>query len=243
MPNAKDRLIVALDVDTLEEAERLVGLLRNCVGVFKVGMQLFNSVGPQILQKIHSLGGKIFLDLKLHDIPNTVAQAGEVLTRHRVFMYNVHAAGGKEMMMKAVEASAAEAQDMAIAKPVIIAVTVLTSIDQDVLTNEVGVYHSVEDQVVHWSRLAKASGMNGVVASPQEIRAIREACGEDFLIITPGVRPIWAAKNDQKRIMTPKEAIEAGASYLVVGRPITAAHDPLEAVHKILAEMEEGFQC
>lgn len=243
MPNAKDRLIVALDVDTLEEAERLVGLLRNHVGVFKVGMQLYNSVGPQILQRIHNLGGRIFLDLKLHDIPNTVAQAGEVLTRHRVFMYNVHAAGGQQMMIKAVEASAAEAKEMAIAKPVIIAVTVLTSIDQEVLTNEIGIDRNVEDQVVHWSRLAKASGMNGVVASPQEIRAIRQACGEDFLIITPGVRPVWAAPNDQKRIMTPKEAIKAGASYLVVGRPITASHDPLHAVEKILAEMEEGFNA
>ncbi len=240
---AKERLIIALDVDTAEEAELLVSQLHDYVGVFKVGMQLFNSEGPEVLKRIHRLGGRIFLDLKLHDIPNTVAQASSVLTSHGVYMFNVHCAGGKDMMKRAVESSVEEAQNSGISRPLVIGVTVLTSINQEMLTDEVGINRPVEDQVVHWAKLAKEAGLNGVVASPKEIRAIREACGRDFVIITPGVRPEWAAKNDQKRIMTPKEAVEAGASYLVVGRPITAASDPVEAAKRIVAEMEEGLKC
>lgn len=243
MISAKDRLIVALDVDTAEEAELLVAQLHDHVGVFKVGMQLFNSEGPEILRRIHRSRGKIFLDLKLHDIPNTVGQASAVLTSHRVCMFNVHVAGGKEMMQRAVEASVQEAQHLGIPRPLLIGVTVLTSIDEEIMRNEMGVEGTVEEQVVKWARLAKEAGLNGVVASPKEIRAIRKACGRDFAIITPGVRPEWAVKNDQKRVMTPKEAVQAGASYLVVGRPITAASNPVEAAKRIVAEMEEGLKC
>ncbi|TLN00227.1 orotidine-5'-phosphate decarboxylase [bacterium] len=243
MSNAKDRLIVALDVDTMAEAEHLVAQLHDYVGVFKVGMQLYNSEGPEVLHRIHGLGGRIFLDLKLHDIPNTVGQAGAVLTRHRVYMYNVHTAGGKEMMQRAVKAAVKEAETLDIPRPLVIGVTVLTSINQEILTNEVGIDRDVEDQVVRWALLAKEAGLNGVVASPREITAIRAACGQDFVIITPGVRPEWAAANDQKRVMTPGEAMKAGASYLVVGRPITAAADPAAAAQRIIEEMEAGMKC
>lgn len=241
MLSAKDRLIIALDVDTTSEALSLVDRLQEHVGVFKVGMQLYNSEGPEILKKIHDLGGKIFLDLKLHDIPNTVGQASSVLTRHGVFMFNVHTAGGSEMMRKAAEAAQKVSSEKGAARPLVIGVTVLTSINQTILEKEMGISRSVEDQVVSWAQLAKASALDGVVASPKEIRAIREACGSEFLIITPGVRPEWAAANDQKRVMTPKEAVAAGASYLVVGRPITAAADPVDAVKRIVSEMEEGL--
>ena len=242
MTTAKDRLIVALDVDTIEEAEQLVAQLRDYTGVFKVGMQLYNSEGPEVLRRLHKLGGKIFLDLKLHDIPNTVGQAGAVLTRQRVFMYNVHTAGGREMMQRAAQATAKEAAALGIPEPLVIGVTVLTSINQNTLEQELGINRSIREQVVKWALLAREAGLKGVVASPQEITAIREACGPDFVIITPGVRPAWAAVNDQKRVMTPGEAMRAGASYLVVGRPITAAADPAEAAQKILAEMEAGMQ-
>ncbi|GAB4258264.1 MAG: orotidine-5'-phosphate decarboxylase [Thermincola ferriacetica] len=240
---AKDRLIVALDVDTAQEAEMLVAQLQDHVGVFKVGMQLFNSEGPEVLKRLHSLGARIFLDLKLHDIPNTVGQASAVLTGHRVYMFNVHTAGGKEMMEAAVRASVETASSLNLPRPLVIGVTVLTSINEEILRNEMGIDRTVEEQVVKWAKLAKESGLNGVVASPREIRVIRETCGNDFVIVTPGVRPAWSAKNDQKRVMTPKEAVEAGASYLVVGRPITAANDPVEAAKRIVAEMEEGLKC
>lgn len=243
MLSAKERLIVALDVNTAEEAEKLVSKLKNYVGMFKIGMQLFNSEGPAILRRLNELGGKVFLDLKMHDIPNTVGHASAVLTGHNVFMFNVHAAGGSEMMKKAAQMTEKKAQDLEILKPLVIAVTVLTSINQETLNQEVGVPVSVESQVVHWAKLAQESGLDGVVASPKEIKAIREACGEKFVIVTPGVRPVWAEVNDQKRVMTPEEAVRAGASYLVVGRPITAASDPVEAAQKIVHEMEEGLKC
>lgn len=237
----KDRLIVALDVDTKEEALKLVEELQEYVGVFKVGMQLYNSEGPEILKEIHAKGGKVFVDLKFHDIPNTVAQAGKVMTRQNVFMYNVHCSGGKEMMQKTVEISTIEAEKLGIKKPLIIGVTVLTSIDSRVLKDEIGAERDVESQVVHYAKLAQEAGINGVVASPKEVKAIKAACGKDFYTVIPGIRPEWAAVNDQKRIMTPKEAIEAGADFIVVGRPITAAGNRIEAAQKILKEIEEGL--
>lgn len=243
MKSAKERLIIALDVDTIQEAEVLVSRLQDHVGVFKVGMQLFNSEGPDVIRRIHQLGGKVFLDLKLHDIPNTVGQASAVLTRQRVLMFNIHTAGGAEMMKKAVEFTIREAEETGVSLPLVIGVTVLTSINQAMLENEIGIPRSIEEQVVNWAKLAKEAGLNGVVASPKEIKAIRQACGNDFVIITPGVRPVWAAANDQKRVMTPKEAVQAGASYLVVGRPITGTADPAEAAKRIVEEMEEGLNC
>lgn len=236
---AKERIVLALDVDTKEKALELVNDLKDYVGVFKVGMQLFNSAGPKIVEEINQLGGKVFVDLKLHDIPNTVSAAGKVLTRLNCYMFNVHAAGGREMMKKTADEVAAEALKLGINNPITLAVTVLTSISQSELENDMFIKDmKIEELVVNWALMAKESGINGVVCSPQEITAIRRACGSDFKIVTPGIRPAWAAKNDQKRITTPREAIQLGADYIVIGRPITAADDPIEAAQKIIEELE-----
>ncbi|MCL2817919.1 MAG: orotidine-5'-phosphate decarboxylase [Clostridiales bacterium] len=236
----KDKLIVALDVAEKRDALRLVEVLSGHVGAFKIGMQLFNSEGPQIVRDVQALGGRVFVDLKFHDIPNTVAEASRVISQRGAFMFNVHASGGHKMMRAAAEASREAALQAGVARPLVLGVTVLTSISQQVFEEEVGIRRPIAEQVVDWARLAQKAGLDGVVASPLELSAIREACGKDFIIVTPGVRPLWAAANDQERIMTPKEAIEKGASYLVVGRPITAHKDPAAAAREIAAEMAEG---
>lgn len=236
---AQDRIVLALDVDTEERALQLVKDLKDYVGVFKVGMQLFNSIGPRIVENINELGGQVFVDLKLHDIPNTVSAAGRVLTRLNCYMLNVHAAGGREMMKKLTEEVAAEAARQGIKTPLTLAVTVLTSISQPELEKDMFIKDiKLEELVVNWALMAKESGISGVVCSPQEIKAIREACGADFKIVTPGIRPAWSEKNDQKRITTPSKAIALGADYIVIGRPITGAADPVEAAHKIIQELE-----
>jgi len=236
---AKDRIILALDVNTEQQALNLVDQLTEYVGVFKVGMQLFNSVGPEIVKKINSRGGRVFVDLKFHDIPNTVAAASRVMARLNCFMFNVHAAGGKEMMTQAVAAVEEEAKLMGIPTPLILAVTVLTSISQQQLEEEMLVRGvMIEDVVRKWSLMAHKSGISGVVCSPQEIVATRKACGTDFKIITPGIRPLWSAKNDQKRVTTPKQAVEMGADYIVIGRPITGAKYPQQAAKQIIEELE-----
>jgi orotidine-5'-phosphate decarboxylase len=235
----QDKLIVALDVSTAAEAQKLVQTLWGQVHTFKVGKELFTSAGPDIVRAIHDTGGKVFLDLKFHDIPNTVGAACEAAARMGVFMLNVHCSGGKGMMVSAVQAVnkvAAENKE----KPVtiVLGVTVLTSItDHDL--KDIGVAKKVAKQVESLAVLAKDCGLDGVVASGQEIKIIRKAAGPDFLIVTPGVRPVWAAHGDQKRIVTPKEAIDAGASYIVVGRPITQAKDPREAAATILEEIAQ----
>lgn len=241
--HAKDRIILALDVDTQEEALELVAKLYQDVGIFKVGMQLYNSVGPYIVKRINDLGGKVFVDLKFHDIPNTVAAAGRVMTRLNCYMFNVHAAGGREMMRMMNAGVKAEAEKSGTALPLTLAVTVLTSISQNELENDMYVYGmKVEELVVKWALMAKECGMSGVVCSPQEIAAIRDVCGPDFKIVTPGIRPAWSATNDQKRITTPAEALRLGADYMVIGRPITKAEDPQKAVKMIISELE-GVNC
>jgi len=236
---AKDRIVLALDVDTTEEALALVKQLTGYVGVFKIGMQLFNSAGPNIVQQVHDLGGRVFVDLKLHDIPNTVGAAGKVLTRLNSYMFNVHAAGGREMMRQAAEVSRKEADKLGVENPIILAVTVLTSISAKELAEEMFVTGmKVEDLVVKWALMAQESGLGGVVCSPQEIGPIREACGPDFKIVTPGIRPLWSAANDQKRITTPRQALDQGADYMVIGRPIVQAADPCTAAQKIIDELE-----
>lgn len=236
----KNPLIIALDVDTLEEASALADKLGAYVGAFKVGMQLYNAQGPEAIHLLRRKDIPVFIDLKLHDIPNTVAGATRVLTGHGAAIINVHAAGGKTMMEKAVQATHDEADKLGISRPLLVAVTVLTSIDQTAFNNEVGIPDSIRQHVVHWARLAMEAGMDGVVASPHEIAAIRQACGDDFVIITPGVRPAGAAVDDQKRVMTPGEAVRLGATYLVVGRPITAAAEPVRAAQAILAELNHN---
>jgi orotidine-5'-phosphate decarboxylase len=237
--DARERIILALDVDTENKALGLVEKLIGSVGAFKVGMQLYNICGPLIVHRIQELGGRVFVDLKFHDIPNTVAAAGRVLTRLNCFMFNVHAAGGREMMKKLTEEITIEASKQGIDVPLTLAVTVLTSISQAELEADMYINNmSIEDLVVNWALMAKESGISGVVCSPREIKGIRAACGQDFKIVTPGIRPRWAEKDDQKRITTPREAIELGADYLVIGRPITSASNPIEAAQKIIEELE-----
>ncbi len=224
-----EKVIVALDTSEEETALNLVKLLKNKISTFKVGLELFCSQGPSIVKKITNEGCKVFLDLKFHDIPNTVAGAARAAAKTGAYMFNVHASGGREMMEKAREAANQIDSDT---KPIILGVTVLTSIDQKDLI-DINITESPINQVITLAKLTKESGLDGVVASPKEISAIRKATGEDFLIVTPGVRPTWAAKGDQKRVMTPAEALDVGASYIVVGRPVTAARDPVEALDKL----------
>jgi len=235
-----ERLILALDVETAQGAEGLVNLLRGRVGAFKVGIQLFTANGPAVVRAIQEKGEKVFLDLKFHDIPNTVAQAVTQACKLGVFMLNLHASGGSEMMKAAAKAAKSLSPDRNSSRPILLAVTVLTSLNESILGEELSIQRSLREQVVHLAWMAQESGLDGVVASPQEIREIRAACGKDFLIVTPGVRPSWAAAGDQKRIMTPREAIEAGADYIVVGRPILAAPDPAVAASRIIEEIESA---
>ena len=235
----RQRVIIALDVPTRDQALSLVDRLHDHVGVFKVGMQLYHSVGPEIIKEINDLGGKVFVDQKFHDIPNTVAETVKVMVQRGAFMFTLHAGGGSRMMEAAEHSLREEAERLNVVKPISLGVTVLTSVNQHDFEQEMGVPKLIADHVVHLAKLAKDSGMDGVVCSPQEIKPIRKACGDDFLIVTPGVRPSWAATDDQARIMTPGEAIAAGASYLVIGRPVTRAADPVKAAKQIVAEMYE----
>ena len=235
----RDRLIVALDVDSLEQAQKLVKLLAGEVGMFKIGKQLFTHAGPQAVQLIQDLGGEIFLDLKFHDIPNTVAKAAIEATRLGVKMFNVHASGSLEMMRMTVKEVERVCRQEKLRRPIMLAVTVLTSLNQDDL-QRVGVEHEVADQVVRLALLTKEAAMDGVVASPQEVPVIRKACGRSFVIVTPGIRPSDGKPNDQQRVMTPHDAVRGGVDYIVVGRPILEARDPIEAARAIVANMEQG---
>lgn len=240
MTNTKNPIVVALDVDTSAEALSLVERLRGTVGMFKVGKQLFTAAGPDIVRRIIGMGEQVFLDLKFHDIPNTVAKAGIEAARLGVSIFNVHAMGGSKMMRSVADAVEETAEREGLVRPLILGVTVLTSHTQDSLS-EIGIERRLEDQVVALAQLCEKSGVNGVVASPQEIVPIRQAVDNPgFVILTPGVRPAGAALNDQSRVMTPGEAIKAGANLLVVGRPITAADDPVMAARKIVEEIEQA---
>ncbi|GBG57226.1 orotidine 5'-phosphate decarboxylase [Sporomusaceae bacterium FL31] len=232
-----NRLIVALDFSDFDQVKRLVENLGDGVSYYKVGMELYYSVGNTVIDYLRHLNKEIFLDLKLHDIPNTVAHGLTSLTRLGVSMLNVHASGGPTMMKAAAEAVKNEAEILKISRPQLIAVTVLTSISQSDW-DSMGHRVDIADQVVRFASLAQAAGIDGVVASPQEAALIRKACGDQFLIVTPGVRPAGAALNDQSRVATPAGALAAGASHLVVGRPITAAQNPYESAKQILHEME-----
>lgn len=238
--DARDRLICALDFPTFDEAKALVEELGDAVTFYKVGMELFYGAGPDIIRYLKEKDKKVFLDLKLQDIPNTVAHSLAVLTRLGADIMNVHAVGGSKMMaegMKAVKEAAAELGQPA---PKLIAVTVLTSMDE-AQWKPLNYARPIGEEVLDLAALTKESGLDGVVASPREAAGIRERCGKDFLIVTPGVRPAWAASNDQSRIATPAAAIGNGSTHLVVGRPITRADNKQEAVRKILEEMEGAF--
>lgn len=232
---AMEQLLVALDVDTPDEARQLAGRLRGVVGGFKVGSRLFTSHGPAFVEELVGRGDRVFLDLKFHDIPNTVAGAIGAASRLGVWMVNVHASGGLDMMKAARTAADEESAKVNLAPPLVIAVTVLTSMDENTL-GEIGVDSSPLDQVIRLAALTQAAALDGVVASPREIEAIRAQCGERFAIVTPGIRGGGDAKGDQNRTASASGALAAGASYIVVGRPIIAAADPREAAERIAAE-------
>ncbi|MGD0922586.1 MAG: orotidine-5'-phosphate decarboxylase [Terriglobia bacterium] len=239
--SARDKLIVALDVPSAEAGLRLVERLRGHAGMFKVGLENFTAEGPVLPRFLVAVGEKVFLDLKLHDIPNTVRAAARQAAQLGVSMFNVHASGGRKMM----EAALAGAQEGSAgrpngSRPLVLAVTVLTSLTGDDLS-ELGVCGSPEEAVVRLARLAQQAGLDGVVASPREVAALRRALGPGLVIVTPGIRPASAAADDQARIATPESAIRAGADYLVVGRPITEAPDPAAAADAIVAEMEKAL--
>jgi orotidine-5'-phosphate decarboxylase len=233
----KDRILVALDVESRDAALSLADRLRGAVGGFKIGSRLFTAEGPSMVRALTERGDKVFLDLKFHDIPNTVATAVTAATDLGVWMVNVHAGGGAAMMRAAGEAAREAAARRGTPAPLVIAVTVLTSMNQLALS-EVGVVIELRDQVLRLAELTREAGLDGVVASPQETEAIRPRFGKDFTIVTPGIRggTAAAAKNDQARTMSPAEAIAAGASYLVVGRPIIAAPDALAAARAVAGE-------
>jgi orotidine-5'-phosphate decarboxylase len=232
MTPTSERLIVALDVSSSKDAQKIVSSLGDSVQLYKVGMQLYTAEGPQMVRDLVASGRKIFLDLKYHDIPNTVAAAVREAAQLGVSMLTVHASGGTKMLHAAVEAAHEKGSG-----PQIVAVTVLTSMDDQDL-NETGVQGPVEDQVVRLASLALDAGCAGVVSSPREVKTLRAKLGSDFLLVTPGVRPAGAAHGDQARVATPAEAIAAGATHIVVGRPITSAANPAAEAAKILQELE-----
>ncbi len=232
-------IIFALDVGTWDEAQRFVEELKEWVWGFKIGKELFTWMGPRIVEMVQEKGGRVFLDLKYHDIPATVAKASAMATRLQVAMFDLHAFGGLEMMRMAVEASREVAQKEGLPSPKILGVTVLTSLREADL-RELGITRPIEEEVVHLATLAQRAGLDGVIASPQEIKPLREACGDDIMIVTPGVRLQKGLKHDQARVMTPKEAVEAGTDFLVIGRPIRDAANPLKATKEILEEVRSG---
>ena len=235
MLQARDRLIVALDVPSAAQARQVVQTLGEAISTYKIGKQLFTAEGPGIVRELVSSGRKVFLDLKFHDIPNTVAAAVSSAAALGVSMLTVHASGGSKMLKGAVDAAQQSA-----AKPIILAVTVLTSIGEADL-QEIGVSGNVLSQVLRLGALARSAGCGGLVASAHEARELRRELGDGFEIVTPGVRPAGAAKGDQTRVLMPAQAIQAGATRLVVGRPITEAGKPAEAAKQILAEIEPSL--
>lgn len=235
---ADDRLIVALDVHTLADMKQLVNTLGDDVSFYKVGMELFYSAGPDVIRYLKDAGKHVFLDLKVHDIPNTAAQALRALTRLGADLMTVHATGGRAMLQASAQAVADEAAKLGITRPRLLAVTILTSMDE-AAWQEIGGKDSVAASVKNLAKIAKEAGIDGTVSSPYEAAEIRQMNGPDFLIVTPGIRPAFAAVGDQKRFTTPSQALRNGSSHLVIGRPITKAENPQHAAQLILQEMQE----
>lgn len=241
--SGKDRIIVALDVETGDKAVELVQRLKGHVGVFKAGLELVTAEGTQVLQRLREAGAeRIFYDAKLHDIPNTVAGAMTSVTRLGAWCVTVHATGGFAQLEAAVASACQTAAKESLPRPKVLAVTVLTSISPDALANELKVGLSVSEYVASLAKMAQRAGCDGVIASPHEIEVVRAAVNDpEFLIVTPGVRPAGADKGDQARVMTPSQAMQRGASYLVIGRPIVAAQDPVAAADKIADEIAQAL--
>lgn len=231
------KVILALDVDEKDYALQLVDRFSAHVDIFKVGLELFTSAGPEVVRAIHNKGKKVFLDLKFHDIPNTVASAAVAATRLGVYMFNVHAGGGLDAMQACREAVTKVCLKENLTRPKLLAVTVLTSLSTDILKNELCIHHSAETHVKHLAKLTQEAGFDGVVASGHEARLIRDKCGEGFLIVTPGIRPSWSSDDDQERIMTPSKAVREGADYLVMGRSILRQDDPEKAFELVYREL------
>lgn len=235
---AAGKIMVALDYPNADAARELLQQLQGIPCYMKVGMQLFYAAGPAFVRELKDRGYRVFLDVKMHDIPNTVKGGANSITKLGVDMFNVHAGGGAAMMAAAVEGvEAALAENAELKRPVVIAVTQLTSTNETVMNEEIGISGKVADTVVRYAKLTKLAGLDGVVASPQEVTAIKAACGDEFQTITPGIRPAGSAKGDQSRVMTPAQAFEQGTDYIVVGRPITAAPNPREAILSIMKEL------
>jgi orotidine-5'-phosphate decarboxylase len=236
--SARERLILAVDTPTVDEARRIIDELYDYVGVFKIGLEMLMNEGPQVLKVFQERDLRVFFDGKFLDIPNTVAKATEAVARAGVDMFTVHATGGRKMLEACVLACRNAATSAGKREPIILGVTVLTSMDQAALNGELRVPGTVTEQVVNLAGLCAASGITGIVASPAEVAQIRAVVGSKLVLVTPGVRPTWADANDQSRVMTPTEALSAGADYLVIGRPITGAPNRKEAAKKIVDEMD-----
>ncbi len=232
-----ERIILALDVSNPSYAIEIVEKFSDKINIFKVGLELFTIAGPSIIDEIHKRKKKVFLDLKFHDIPNTVARAATAVTMLGVFMFNVHISGGFEMMKKCTETVVEICLKENLNRPKILGVTVLTSLTRESLRDELGVQYGLRTHVKHLSNLAMKAGLDGVVASAREAEIVRNHCGKDFIIVTPGIRPSWTPPDDQKRTMTPKEALKQGADYLVLGRSILKQPDPLKAIELISVEI------
>ena len=228
-------LIVALDYSDLESCQRLLKELKGLVKIFKIGSELFTAHGWSAVDIVQKSGAEVFLDLKLHDIPTTVAKTSRVIARRGIFMFNVHALGGLQMMDAA--RNAVDEECRTVRKPVILGVTVLTSLDEKILSREIGITRPIRDEVMSLAELAKEAGLDGVVASPEETEMLRMKLGREFVIVTPGIRPAGSEAHDQRRSLTPRKALERGASYLVIGRPITEAPSPGQAARDILQSL------
>ncbi|GIO40625.1 orotidine-5'-phosphate decarboxylase [Paenibacillus apis] len=237
---AAGKLMVALDYSSAEQAKTLIRELEGIPCYMKVGMQLFYAAGADFVKELKASGYKVFLDLKLHDIPNTVKGGANSITRLGVDMFNVHAAGGKSMMASAMEGVLEALDNHSAARPLLIGVTQLTSTDQETMNREIGIPGSVESAVLSYASLTKEAGLDGVVASPLEVPAIKAHCGKDFITVTPGIRPAGSSRGDQSRTLTPAEAVRSGTDYMVIGRPITGAAVPREAAEQIIGEMMEA---
>lgn len=235
----KEKIVLALDVETIEEAKELVDKLSPYTGTFKVGLQLFMGYGLEIVNYILSKNSNFFLDVKLHDIPNTVQKASENIILRGANFFNIHCTGGVEMMKAARIGADKIAQQLNKKPPIILGVTMLTSISQNVLDNEFEVNKNVSEFAIRLAKLAKEAGLDGVVASAVEVENIKKELGPDFKVLCPGIRPKWSLTDDQKRIATPSEAIKRGADYIVIGRAVTKSENPIEAMEKIYKEIEE----
>lgn len=238
--SAKDRIVLALDTDSLEEVERLVTLLKDYVGYFKVGPQLFTSCAYESIDLIKNLGGKIYFDGKFHDIPSTVAKASSNLIKRGVTTFSAHLAGGTKMLTTTVKVARETAKKYEMPKPTILGVTLLSSFGQRTLTEELNVKMNIDEYVSHLTFLARESKIDGVIASASEARKIRKEFSDDFIIMCPAIRPTWSVVNDQIRVVTPADAIKSGVDFMVVGRPITAADDPIAAANLIIDEIEQA---